>query len=91
MSNPEDKEKHLRRMGQKHNYVEKQRRLAQTYGIPVEEPHRYQKHAALNCGDPKCIMCSNPRRIWKEKTLKEKILDKIYYEYKKENFCERDL
>lgn len=70
----EAKLKHSKRLLQKHNFLEKQKRLAKNYGIDLKDDqvHRYQKMNLLNCGDPKCIMCSNPRKIFKEKTIKEK-------------------
>lgn len=36
------------------------------------ESHRFAKHHALDCGNPNCGVCGNPRRIHKEKTLQEK-------------------
>lgn len=75
--NEEAKIKHSRRLHQKHNYVKKQVKIAKAFGLPVKsgQEHRFQDHAAINCGIPKCLMCSNPRRIWKEKTKKEKSFD----------------
>jgi hypothetical protein len=26
----------------------------------------------LDCGNPNCVMCANPRKVWKEKTIQEK-------------------
>ena len=66
------KAKHGTRRQQKENYVKKQTNIAKAFGIPVDEPHKLAKHAALNCGDPKCIMCSNPRKTWGELTIQEK-------------------
>lgn len=37
-----------------------------------KQPHRLSKMNGVNCGDPKCIMCSNPRKLFKEKTIHEK-------------------
>ena len=70
----EAKLKHSKRLQQKQNHIDKQARLAKAYGIKVDHDdlHRYQKINLLNCGDPKCIMCSNPRKIFKDKTIKEK-------------------
>lgn len=66
------KYKHSKRIQQKQNHLNKQLDLAKAYRMTVEEPHRYQKQHLLNCGIPKCIICSNPRKIFKEKTIKEK-------------------
>ena len=51
----------------------KQKKITKFYGIEHTKPeiHRYAKKKALNCGDPKCIMCMNPRKSYKQKTLKE--------------------
>ena len=68
----ETKEKHSRRIQQKQNYVKKQVKIAKAFGLEVKEPHTLAKHAAMNCGDPKCHMCGNPRRFYKEKTITEK-------------------
>lgn len=70
----EAKLKHSKRLLQKHNHIEKQARIGKAYGIKVDHDdlHRYQKRNMLNCGNPKCIMCSNPRKVFKEKTIKEK-------------------
>ena len=33
--------------------------------------HRYHKMKALNCGDPNCVMCMNPRKAFGHKTMQE--------------------
>ena len=68
----ETKIKHSKRIQQKKNYVDKQLKIAKANHIKIDEPHRLQDHAVMNCGDPKCVMCSNPRKVFKEKTIKEK-------------------
>lgn len=74
MSNERAKEHHSKRIHQKQNYVKKQTKIAKAYGIPVKpgEEHRLQDHAAVNCGTPGCVFCANPRKLFKEKTIKEK-------------------
>lgn len=67
-----DKLKHSRRIHQKHNYVDKQVRIAKANKFDVKEPHRFQKKSVVNCGDPKCLYCMNPRKSFKEKTMQEK-------------------
>lgn len=56
------------------NAIERQKRIAKAAGVKHthDQPHRYAKHHALNCSIPRCVMCGNPRRIWKELTLQEK-------------------
>lgn len=33
--------------------------------------HIYHKRKSLNCGDPTCVMCMNPRKAFGMKTLQE--------------------
>lgn len=61
MSKPSDKIKNSRRRLKDENAIQKQLKIAKAHLIPVEEPHKLAKHHAVNCGDPKCSMCSNPR------------------------------
>ena len=56
--------KHSKRILQKENYVKKQVKIAKSHNIPVEEPHKLQDYAAVNCGDP--------RKVFKEPTVQEK-------------------
>ena len=74
MSNQEHKEKRSRRLQKEENAINKQIKIAKTCGMQVDsrEAHRYAKHHALDCGIPDCPMCSNPRRIFSEKTKQEK-------------------
>ena len=75
MSASEDKIKHSKRLLKDQNAVVKQVKIAKAYQVPVEEPHKLAKRHALNCGNPKCIMCANPRKVFKEKTIQEKRFD----------------
>jgi hypothetical protein len=72
MSNSQDKIKASRRRLCDENAVQRQIKIAQMHGASTVEPHRFVKHHAMNCGQPGCILCSNPRRIFKEKTIQEK-------------------
>jgi hypothetical protein len=54
--------------------VKRQVKIAKEFGIPVKEPHKFAKHHAMNCGNPKCVMCGNPRKTFKELTQQEKRL-----------------
>ena len=72
MSNEQDKLRHSERIHQKEVKIAKQVKIAKENGIPVIDPHRFAKHNAMNCGDPNCMLCSNPRKIWGEKTIQEK-------------------
>ena len=71
MSNDHDKVKHSRRISKTRDAEIRQVRIARAHGITVKEYHRYAKHHAMNCGRPHCLLCGNPRRIWREKTIQE--------------------
>ena len=72
MSKEQDKIKHSKRLLKDENAVKKQTKIAKGFGIPVTEPHKFDKHHDMNCGNPKCVMCANPRRTFKELTQQEK-------------------
>jgi hypothetical protein len=73
------KMKHSTRLHQKQNHINRQVQIAKDYHMhknmkwkSLDEPHRNHKTAILNCGDPKCVMCMNPRKAFGEKTMQEK-------------------
>lgn len=38
-----------------------------------KQPHRLAKHKAMDCGNPKCYLCGNPRKTHKDRlTAQEK-------------------
>ena len=74
MSTEQEKRRHSRRRQKDENAVKKQLKIAKTFGVPVKEPHKFAKHHAMNCGNPNCVMCGNPRKTFKELTQQEKSL-----------------
>lgn len=59
--------------------IARQVRIAKAHGLTlkdkaIKEPHRMAKHHAMDCGQPGCMMCGNPRKIFKERTAQEKRL-----------------
>ena len=72
MSNEADKFNHSKRLQKNENAVKKQVKIAKEHGVPVKDPHRLEKHHAMDCGNPGCLLCSNPRRSWNELTIQEK-------------------
>ena len=74
MSTEEDKFKHSKRLLKDENAVKKQTKIAKQYGSIVEEPHKFAKRHAMNCGNPNCVMCGNPRKTFNELTQQEKRL-----------------
>jgi hypothetical protein len=71
MSDEQDRIKHSRRISKTRDAEIRQVRIARAHGITVKEYHRYAKHHAMNCGRSHCLLCGNPRRIWREKTIQE--------------------
>lgn len=72
MSKEEDKIKRSTRLHKEDAAIAKQVKIAKAHGITVKEPHKLAKHHALDCGQPGCTMCGNPRKTHKEKTVQEK-------------------
>jgi hypothetical protein len=74
MSTEEDKFKKSKRLQKDENAVKKQTKIAKSAGSDISQPHRFAKHHAMDCGNPKCVMCGNPRKTFKELTQQEKRL-----------------
>jgi hypothetical protein len=77
MSTETDKFNHSNRLQQNENAVKKQVKIAKAHGLTdknkaVKEPHRLEKHHAMDCGNPGCMLCGNPRKTWNELTIQEK-------------------
>ena len=66
---------HSRRMLHKQNAVERNKKIMKAYGLEVTEPHKFHKQSPLNCGQARCVMCGNPRRIFGEKTIQEQSIE----------------
>ena len=79
MSTEEDKIKHSKRLLKDDNAINKQLDIAKRMGHTghnkfLKEPHRLVKHHALDCGNPKCLLCHS-EKVFGEKTLKERKFD----------------
>jgi hypothetical protein len=72
MSDGDSKVKHSKRLHKENVAIVKQTKIAKAHGIEVKEPHKFAKHHAMDCGQPNCIMCASPRKIWKEETIQER-------------------
>lgn len=77
MSKEEDKFNRSKRLQKNENAVKKQVKIAKAHGLTdkdraVKESHRLEKHHAMDCGQPGCMLCGNPRRLWHELTAQEK-------------------
>jgi len=71
MSNSRDRIRASRRRLRDENAVKRQTGIAKIHGAPVEEPHKFAKHHAMNCGISNCVLCGNPRRTFRERTIQE--------------------
>jgi hypothetical protein len=77
MSTEADKFNHSKRLQKNENAVKKQVKIAKAHGLTnkdkaIKEPHRLEKHHAMDCGNPGCMLCGNPRKLWHELTAQEK-------------------
>jgi hypothetical protein len=63
MSNEQDKAKHGKRLQRAWAVIKRQLKIAKSIGNTkyIDQPHRLIKHHAADCGQPGCLMCSNPR------------------------------
>ena len=63
MSTEEDKAKHSKRLLKDENAIAKQLKIAKASGHEkyLNQPHRLVKHNAMDCGNPQCYLCGNPR------------------------------
>jgi hypothetical protein len=71
MSTEEDKFKKSKRLLKDDNAIKKQTKIAREFGVPIKEPHRLAKHHALDCGNPKCLLCHG-EKVFGKKTIKER-------------------
>lgn len=80
MSNESAKIKNSLRRHKDETAVKKQLKIAKQNGMGfhseiIKQPHRLAKHHAMDCGNPECYMCGNPRKSHKDKlTAQEKRL-----------------
>lgn len=82
MSTPSDKFKNSKRRHDDETAIAKQAKIAKQHHLPGEslsppekQPHRFNKHHAMDCGNPECYLCGNPRKTHKDKlTQQEKRL-----------------
>jgi hypothetical protein len=69
------KEKRRQRMMQKKRHISRQKTILtqqQTVWFTTGKPeqwHRLHKKNATNCGNPMCMFCTNPRRLYGNKKI----------------------
>jgi hypothetical protein len=77
MANEQAKYLNSRRRHKDEAAVRKQLKIAKASGNTkyIAEPHRLAKHHAMDCGNPECFLCGNPRKTHKDRlTQQEKRL-----------------
>lgn len=76
MSTEEDKIKHSKRLLKDDNAINKQLKIAKSVGHDkyIKEPHRLAKHHALDCGNPRCLLCHS-EKVFGHKTIHEQRFD----------------
>jgi hypothetical protein len=81
MSKEADKIKHSKRLHKDERAINKQVKIAKQHRVSeynpgeVKQPHRLHKRKAMDCGNPQCFLCGNPRKTHKDKlTAQEKRL-----------------
>lgn len=83
MSNEYAKVKHSKRLQDDETHIKKRHRLLKAKSayfpghMTDKQPHRLHKVTGMNCGNPNCVMCGNPRKMFKELTIQEQ---KFYQE-----------
>jgi len=77
MANELAKYLNSRRRQKDENAIKKQLKIAKQHGISgyksrdEKEPHRLAKHHAMDCGNPECYLCGNPRKTHKDKLTQQ--------------------
>lgn len=66
MANEFAKFKNSRRRHKEDIAIARQVKIAKQHGLgihdrAIREPHRMSKHHAMDCGQPGCVLCGNPR------------------------------
>jgi hypothetical protein len=79
MSNEQAKYLNSRRRHKTDVAIARQVKIAKSHGTynltNIKEPHRLAKHHAMDCGNPGCFLCGNPRKTHKDRlTQQEKRL-----------------
>ena len=75
MSNEQARFINSRRRHKNDVAVARQVKIAWAAGTPVDAAHRFVKRHAMDCGNPRCFLCGNPRKTHKDRlTQQEKRL-----------------
>jgi hypothetical protein len=69
----DDRNKKAKRLQRTANVIKKQMRIAKAFGLThlLKQPHRLAKHHALDCGNPKCLVCHS-EKVFNKPTLQDR-------------------
>jgi hypothetical protein len=86
MSSEQHREHHSKRILRTESASKRQARIAKQHLMDVTSEHRFAKSHAMNCGNPKCHMCMNPRKAFGNVTIQEQRFyqDRFYEEFSNE-------
>jgi hypothetical protein len=73
MSTDQERFWHSRRRLKDSNAVNRQLKIAKTAGVVVDQPGRFVKQHALDCGNPQCLLCSRDK-VFGEPGIQQKRL-----------------
>jgi hypothetical protein len=75
MNNQSSKIKKIKRIHRTYAAIQKQLKIAKSFGHTryIKEPHRLAKHHAMDCGNPKCLVCHS-EKVFNQPTLQERRL-----------------
>lgn len=65
--------KRAERRAKTKRFIKRQLKIAKRFGLKLT-PGKFKKKHALDCGNPKCLICGNPRKLWKRIPTKEQIM-----------------
>jgi len=77
MSHEQDKFNHSKRLHADETAIKKQTTIAKNHRVSeynpseINQPHRYNKRHAMDCGNPECYLCGNPRKTHKDKLTQQ--------------------
>lgn len=84
------KDKRQNRFLQKKRHISRQINIWNNFincdGRANTESHRFHKKNALNCGNPNCVLCMNPRKAFGYKTMQEIRFECQAIDNEKKNF-----
>ncbi len=75
MSDEITKEKRSRRLLKDETKAKRQKKILKSMGAQIDpfvSANYFNKKHSLNCGNPNCVMCGNPRKMFGDVTIQEK-------------------